>query len=365
MKKFLLLFVAVLGVFLLSSCKDQETYTIAMITDIGDIDDKSFNQGTWEGVKQYAEEYGISHKYYKPTGMDTDAYVAAIDLAVSNGAKIVITPGFLFEEAINICQKKHPTVKFVLIDGNPANAFAFDEDPDNDGTLEKNTYSILFAEEQVGFLAGYAAVKDGHKKVAFMGGKAVPAVVRYGQGFIFGVEYAAKEMGLNLDEVEIKYHYTGDFAANQKNETTAATIYNQGTTIIFACGGAVGQSVMAAAEEKNGKVIGVDVDQSAESETVITSATKGIGISAYRALESFFGGDWDEEVGGKSVILDAEKDGVGLVVGETSRFATFNQAMYEAIFQKLVDKELEISVNLDLANSEDQLDVDVTVSMIK
>ena len=105
MKKFVLLFVAVLCVFLLSSCKNDETYTIAMITDIGDIDDKSFNQGTWEGVKRYAEEYGISHKYYKPTAKDTDSYVAAIELAISNGAKIVITPGYLFAEAINICQK--------------------------------------------------------------------------------------------------------------------------------------------------------------------------------------------------------------------------------------------------------------------
>ncbi|HEY8395897.1 MAG TPA: BMP family ABC transporter substrate-binding protein, partial [Bacilli bacterium] len=135
MKKLFFVFVAVLCVFLLTSCKDEEKYTIAMITDVGDIDDKSFNQGTWEGVKQYAEEYGISYKYYKPSEKSTDAYVAAIKLAISNGAKIVITPGYLFEEPIYICQKEHPDVKFVLIDGNPENV------NNNTGTIEKNTYS--------------------------------------------------------------------------------------------------------------------------------------------------------------------------------------------------------------------------------
>lgn len=356
MKKFVLLFVAVLCVFLLSSCKNDETYTIAMITDIGDIDDKSFNQGTWEGVKRYAEEYGISHKYYKPTAKDTDSYVAAIELAISNGAKIVITPGFLFAEAINICQKQYPKVKFVLIDGSPADV--------EGGTIEKNTYSVLFAEEQVGFLAGYAAVKDGHTKVGFMGGMAVPAVVRYGQGFIFGVQYAAEEMGLDLSTIEVKYHYTGDFDANPKNQTTAATMYSQGVTVIFACGGAVGQSVMAAAAQNNAKVIGVDVDQSGESPTVITSATKEIGTAAYQALESFFGGDWEEEVGGKSVILDAEKGGVGLVVGETSRFTTFTKAMYESLLAELIAGEIEIPYDQSLANAEDELPVQITVTMV-
>ncbi|HEY8395445.1 MAG TPA: BMP family ABC transporter substrate-binding protein, partial [Bacilli bacterium] len=216
----------------------------------------------------------------------------------------------------------------------------------------------LYAEQQVGFLAGYAAVYEGHRKIAFMGGMAVPAVVRYGQGFIYGADYAAKELGLT--DVEIQYHYTGDFEANQKNQTTAATLYSQGTTIIFACGGAVGQSVMAAAanSENNGKVIGVDVDQSAESDTVITSATKGIGISAYRALESFFGGDWEAEVGGKSITLDAAKDGVGLVMGETARFEHFTKAQYDAIYDKLVKDEIDIPWDMEKAQNEDQLTVE-------
>ncbi|HHX81250.1 MAG TPA: BMP family ABC transporter substrate-binding protein [Acholeplasmataceae bacterium] len=354
MKKLFFVFVAVLSVFLLTSCKKEENYPIAMITDIGDIDDKSFNQGTWEGVKEYAEEYGIPHKYYKPTGKDTDSYVAAIELAISNGAKIVITPGFLFEGAINICQKEHPDVKFVLIDGNPANA--------EGGSLEKNTYSILYAEEEVGFLAGYAAVLEGHTKLGFMGGMAVPAVVRYGQGFIFGANAAAELLDV---DIVMQYHYTGDFEANSKNQTRAAGMYNEGVTIIFACGGAVGQSVMAAAQANNGKVIGVDVDQSAESETVITSATKGIGISAYRALESFFGGDWEEEVGGKSVILDAEKDGVGLIMGENARFTKFTKAEYDELYQNLVDKEFSIPYDLELSNKEDEIVVArVTVTVV-
>ncbi|NLD25994.1 MAG: BMP family ABC transporter substrate-binding protein [Acholeplasmataceae bacterium] len=356
MKK--ILFLLILSMIVFSGCKKEEKYTIALITDIGDIDDRSFNQGTWEGVQQYAQEYGISHKYYKPTAKSTDAYVSAINLAISNGAKIVVTPGYLFEEAVEISQKAHPEVKFVLIDGNPANATV----ESKQGTLETNTYSILYAEEQVGFLAGYAAVKDGHTKLGFMGGMAVPAVIKYGQGFIFGASAAAVEEDV---DITIQYHYTGNFIASPEVQTTAATMYANGITCIFAAGGAVGQSVMSAAElsSNNGKVIGVDVDQSADSNTVITSATKGLGISAYRALESFFGGDWEAEVGGKSVILDAAKDGVGLTMA-TSRFTTFNQAAYEELFADLVAEQFSIPYDIDKANKENTLNapkVSVTV----
>ncbi len=362
MKKFIFLFIMVLSAFVLTSCKEEGEYAIAMVTDLGDIDDRSFNQGTWEGIKKYAEEYGIPHKYYKPTSKDTDAYVAAIELAISNGAKIVITPGYLFEEAINICQAQYPNTKFVIIDGNPANVNAFDEDPDNNGTLMDNTYSIFFAEEQVGYLAGYAAVKEGHTNLGFMGGMAVPAVIRYGQGFIFGANAAAIE---DNKDITIKYHYTGDFQANSRNQSTSATMYSDGVSIIFACGGSVGNSVMAAAAVDNKLVIGVDVDQSQESPTVITSATKGIGIAAYTALESFFGGDWDEEAGGLSVTLDAAKDGVGLVMNENAKFNIFTKAQYDAVFKDLVDGKIVIPFDLTKANKENELIVSkVTVTVV-
>ena len=306
---------------------EQSTYEIAMITDIGDIDDKSFNQGTWEGIKDYAEANGITHKYYKPTEKTTDAYVAAIDLAVQGGAKIIVTPGYLFEPAVFQAQDLYPEISFVILDGSP-----------QDGTytefrIENNVYSIFYAEQQSGFMAGYAAVKDGYTKLGFMGGIAVPAVVRFGYGFIAGVDYAAEEMG--IDGIEIKYAYAGNFDATPENQALAASWYGSGTEVIFAAGGKVGNSVMAAAEAAGGKVIGVDVDQSAESETVITSAKKELGITVQQALADFYAGSFK---GGVSETLDITVDAVGLPI-ENSRFNTFTDAEYEALYNMLKSDE--------------------------
>ena len=338
MKKFLFLILLLFSFVALNGCKRQE-FTIALITDVGDIDDKSFNQGSWEGVLEYVEGKEVTYKYYKPTEKSNDAYLAAIDLAVANGAKILITPGFLFEDSVNIGQKRYPDIKFVILDGNPKNA--------TNGTLENNTYSIFYAEEQAGYLAGYAAVKDGYRKLAFMGGMAVPAVVRFGHGYIIGADDAARELDVNI---EMKYHYTGGFNASPEVQSTAASLYAGGTTVIFACGGAVGQSVMAAAaaSSNQGKVIGVDVDQSNDSPTVITSAMKGLAPSVKQALETYFNGNWDT-IGGKSVTLDAEENGIGLPI-TTSRFNTFTASEYNALYAKMVEGTITIEHNVEGAN---------------
>ena len=346
MKKAIFFFLMFLTIFLLFGCERQK-YTIALITDIGDIDDKSFNQGSWEGVLQYVEGKNVTYRYYKPTEQSNDAYISAIDLAVANGAEIIITPGFLFEEPINIAQTRHQNTKFVILDGNPASV----------GTLENNTYSVFYAEEQSGYLAGYAAVKDGYRKLAFMGGMAVPAVVRFGYGFVIGADQAAQELAV---DIEIKYHYTGGFSANPTVQATAASLYAGGTEVIFACGGAVGQSVMAAAEAANRKVIGVDVDQSNESQTVITSAMKGLAASVNQALEIYFSGNW-ENIGGTSVVLDASKEGVGLPMN-TSRFNSFNNEQYQTLLNRM--KGGEITINHNVSDVTDLVVVRTTIQKI-
>lgn len=315
---------------------NDNAFELALITDIGTIDDKSFNQGSWEGLKQYAEENDISHKYYKPSEKSTDAYLSAIDLAVKGGAKVIVTPGFLFETPIYIAQDQYPDVKFVLIDTDQG---PHDADYKEFKTAD-NTVGIAYAEEQAGFLAGYAAVKDGYTKLAFMGGMAVPAVVRFGYGFVQGADFAAKEMGITA--IDMKYHYTGGFDATPEAQTLAASWYQSGTEVIFACGGAVGNSVMAAAEQSNGKVIGVDVDQSGESETVITSATKGLSASVYSAIDQFYKGSFP---GGQHVIFNAANDGVTLPM-ETSKFNKFSQADYYAIYKMLVEDTDSLSSNI-------------------
>lgn len=360
MKKILLILLSsVLGFSLVacnnSSSDEASSYgkEIAMITDIGTIDDKSFNQGTWEGIEAYAKKNNISYEYYKPTEQSTDAYLASIDLAVKCGAKVVVTPGYLFEEPIYIAQDKYPDVHFILINGRPHDANG------KDYKTNDNTVGIVFAEEQSGYLAGYSAVKDGYTKLGFIGGMAVPAVTRYGYGFVQGADAAAKEMG--IDKVDVKYHYTGGFDATPEVQTLASSWYTDGTEVIFACSGAVGNSVMSAAEAIDGKkVIGVDVDQSSESDTVITSAMKGLSSAVQQTLEEYYD---DKFPGGQSLVLGADKEGVKLPM-DTSKFENFTKEDYDKVYKDLADGKIKLQKD-DVKNATD-LDVSVvSVRVVK
>lgn len=308
-------------------------YELALVTDLGTIDDKSFNQGAWEGLERYADENGITYKYYQPQEGTTDSYLETIGLAIEGGAKLVVCPGFLFEEPIFMAQDLYPDVRFILLDGVPHNGDSANP------TIKDNVMPILFQEDEAGFLAGYAAVKDGYTKLGFLGGMAVPAVIRYGYGFAEGAEAAAAEMG--IDGVEVMYHYTGAFEATPEAQSMAASWYQNGTEVIFGCGGAVGNSVMAAAQEKNGKVIGVDVDQSFESEAVITSAMKLLSNSVYDGIKDFYAGTFP---GGETSVFRAANDGIGLPM-DTSKFNTFTQADYDAVYKKLVDGEVTLTAS--------------------
>lgn len=337
MKKLLTLaLVAVLALGLFAGCgQTDKGAELALITDIGTIDDKSFNQGAWEGLVKYAEEKNITHQYYQPTEKSTTAYLESIDQAVQNGAKVIVTPGFLFEEPVFTAQDQYPDVKFILIDGNP-------HDADYNYKTAENCVGITYAEEQVGFLAGYAAVKDGMTKLGYMGGMAVPAVVKYGYGFVQGAEYAAQELGLADGSIEIMYNYTGGFDATPEAQNQAASWYNNGTEVIFAAGGAVGNSVMAAAETAGAKVIGVDVDQSGESETVITSAMKGLSTSVYDMITAYYN---DSFPGGQNLVFEASNNGVSLAM-DTAKFAAFSKADYDALFAAMQNNTNNIASNI-------------------
>jgi len=338
MKRVLAIAMAIMLVVMsLAGCSQPAADTgaeIALITDKGNIDDKSFNQGAWEGVVAFAEAEGISHTYIKPEEASDAGYLAAIDLAVTGGAKVVVTPGFLFEVPIYEAQTKYPDIKFILLDGAPHTAdYATFE-------TKENVASIMYAEEQSGYLAGYAAVMDGMKNLGFMGGMAVPAVQAFGYGFLQGAEDAAAEMGMADGSIKAIYHYTGNFEENDTNKATARTMYQEGVEVIFAAGGAVGKSVMSAASEAGAKVIGVDVDQRYDSETVITSATKGLAPSVISVLESIYKTNSWADFGGKTTYFNAANNGVGLpteVIGEEGadafdRFSSFDKAAYDELF---------------------------------
>jgi basic membrane protein A len=338
MRKISVIIMAILVLAVTTGCKKQnqqtrtaaETFELALVTDLGTIDDKSFNQGSWEGLVKYAKEKNIKHKYYQPSEQSDDSYLTAIDLAVRGGAKLIVTPGFLFETPIYFAQDRYPDVRFVLVDGVPHSADYSDFRTGN------NVVGVLYAEDQAGFLAGYAAVKDGNRWLGFVGGMAVPAVVRFGYGFIQGAEYAANELKMPPGSIIVYYHYTGAFAATPEAQTLAAAWYNSGVEVIFACGGAVGNSVMAAAEQAGRKVIGVDVDQSGESHTVITSAMKGLQASVYSCISDFYAGRFP---GGQTQVFSASNDGVGLPMA-SSKFSSFSQSDYNAIFGKLASGEV-------------------------
>jgi basic membrane protein A len=321
------------------------THKIGMVTDTGHIDDRSFNQGTWEGIVDFvkANEGVAAAKYLQPASNEanTASYIALIENLISDGANVIVTPGFLFEPAIYVTQTNHPNVKFILIDGQPHS-----EDY-SDYKTASNTISIIFQEEQSGFLAGYAAVYEGYTKLGFIGGMAVPAVERFGMGYVAGAYLAAKEKGVTLSFPANRYQYAGNFSRNPENITTASSWYSSGTEVIFAAAGSVNLDVFDACKDaaEAKRAIGVDVDQSGETSKVITSAMKRLGVAVVRALNGLLDNTFD---GGKDWNLGAVADAIGLPQGDSFRFKTFTTAQYEAVLAKL--KNGTIVVPNDLKN---------------
>ncbi|MEI0488381.1 BMP family ABC transporter substrate-binding protein [Brachyspira pulli] len=340
---FILIVIAAVFASVMLCCKGNENsnnFEIAVLIDLGTVDDKSFNQGSWEGVKDYAENYGITHKYYKVPDKDIESYLNTIELAVKGGAKLIVTPGYMFEPAIYKAQDLYTNVHFILIDGEPQDGTY------TDYKTATNTIAILYAEEEAGFLAGYAIVKEGYKNLGVLAGVAHPAVIRFGYGFVQGAEYAANELQLPKNSINIKYTYVGNYDASPENQTLATSWYKSGTEVIFAPAGGAAYSVMSAAENNNGLVIGVDVDQSFESPTVITSSMKMIRESVYNAVASYYNNTFD---GGKTVILDAKVNGVGLPMN-TSKFKVFTETDYNYIYNQLIKKSIKILKDTDVTS---------------
>ncbi len=364
-----ILVITIMATMLLAGCGAAagKNFEIALITDKGNIDDKSFNQGSWEGVEKFAKDNNITHKYYKPEEASDAGYLSAIDLAVTGGAKVIVTPGYLFEVPVYEAQTKYPDVKFILLDGVPHKADSAEAD------IKSNVASIKYAEQEPGYLAGYAAVNDGMSKLGFMGGMAVPAVQAYGYGFLQGAEAAAAKFGLADGAISVTYHYTGDFAETDTNKATAKTIYQEGTEVIFGCGGKVGLSVMSAAKEAGKKVIGVDVDQRYDSDTVITSAMKNLGGSVQQVLDTIYKSNKWNDFAGKTTTFNAANDSVGLpitVIGDEKadafdRFTKFRKADYDAIYATLKDGSVKPVNTFKVADPNGVATADELVSNLK
>ena len=309
---------------------EDGTYKLAFVTDVGQLKDKSFNQGTWNGVKGYAAEHGMSYKYYQPANgdqaTDDDRY-DAMKAACEGGADVVICAGFMQETALKKAAAEFTDTKFVFVDGYEIGL--------------DNVAPISFKEEQSGYLAGYAVVKDGFTKLGFAGGGGGtnPACCRFGYGFAQGANAAAKEMGISV-ELKYSWQYGASFSASPELQTMIKGWYETGTEIVFACGGSMFSSIVAAAAENEGYVVGVDVDQSSESETVITSAMKGLSSATQWAIGKFYDGKWDE-IGGIVQSLGAEEDAVGLPT-ENWLFETYTVEEYNELLAAIKSGEVVV-----------------------
>ena len=328
-------------------------YQVAFVTDVGQLKDKSFNQGTFDGVKLYAAANGLSYKYYQPANAneatDDDRY-DAMKAAVDGGAEVVVCAGFLQEAALRKAAIDFPEVPFVFIDGYPLT-----EDPENpDSPILTNVAAIAFKEEQAGYLAGYAAVKDGFTKLGFSGGGGGtnPACCRFGYGYVQGANDAAKELGTNV-EMNYSWQYGATFSGSTELQTMISGWYANGTEIVFACGGSMFQSIAAAASANDKYVIGVDVDQSGESDYVVTSAMKGLSDAVQWAVGHVYDGTFSE-IGGVATSLGVENNSVALPTADSSwRFETFTVEEYEALYQQMLDGSLVVDADYEKLESTD------------
>ena len=286
---------------------DNVNFKVGMMIDSGTIDDKSFNQGTWEGILAYTIDHkGVKGQHVQPNGETTADYLSAADNLMMAGNNVIIAPGFKFEEAITELQTANPEVSFVILDGEPA-------------TMAENTTAIYFAEHEAGFLAGVAAALQSQTgKVGFIGGMKIPAVERFGWGYLAGVAYANENYATNVEVVD--YQYQGTFYDVQGGQMMAGGMYDKGIDIIFSAAAAVGNGVINEAKARTEAgdkvyVIGVDVDQYDEglmndgSSVVLTYAIKRIDVAVYDTLKAYGEGNFP---GGQIITMDAKTNGVGL-----------------------------------------------------
>ena len=324
---------------------------IAQVCDVGTIDDESFNQGCWEAIKAYGESNGVEVNYYLPPDDPSDEdRQTLIRNAVNDGFNTIVCVGYLYGSSIAWAAEEYPDINIIGVDIT-AGDIGTEEIP-------SNVYCITFKEEQAGYLAGYAAVKDGFTQLGFLGGQAVPAVIRYGYGFVQGADAAAQELGTN---VTINYWYGNQFFGDANITARMESWYSGGTEVVFACGGGIYTSAVEAAVNYDGWVIGVDVDQHYVGENgvadgaysynpFLTSAMKGLGAAVTDALDHAAGGTWSE-VGGTNGNYGLEEgDYIGLPTAETSwAFRTFTVEDYQAELEKLRSGEITVDNSSDPA----------------
>lgn len=370
-KRLIAMILAVVMAFSMAACGSgggKETsasgsdMNIVMITDSGDITDQSFNQTTYEACKAWAEKNGAEFTYYKPDSDSDEARNASVDQAVAGGANVIVMPGYLFAAAVVEQSKTYPDVKFVALDVGAGDLCekgvgeGYDYNPANWDVTEyyntENVYCCTYQEEISGYMAGYAAVKLGYRHLGFLGGMAVPAVTRFGYGYVQGIDAAAKELGIE-NEVEVEYVCGGQFYGDADITAAMDTWYGtMGVEVVFACGGGIYTSAAEAAVKAGGKVIGVDSDQAPiinqyEENLTVTSAMKGLATTVNTVLTDIQAGKWSDHVGKIDnlglVSENPEENFVQLPVGTTQWGDGFQEDDYRALVKALYNGDVKVS----------------------
>ena len=336
---------------------------IAMVTDSGDITDQSFNQTTYEACKAWSEENGSEFNYYKPESDSDEARNASVDQAVADGANVIVLPGYMFAATIVEQSEMYPDVKFIAPDVSAGDICekgvgeGYTYNPDDyevtDYYNADNVYCCTYQEEISGYMAGYAAVKLGYKHLGFLGGMSVPAVTRFGYGYVQGVDEAAKELGITGD-VELEYVCGGQFYGDADITAYMDTWYgSKGVEVVFACGGGIYTSAAEAAAKVDGKVIGVDSDQSGiiGEDITVTSAMKGLAPTVKTALDAIKDGNWESDYAGKidnlGLVSENPEDNYVQLPMETTQWDdNFTVDDYKDLVKKLYNGEIEVSSDI-------------------
>lgn len=340
----------------------EEKMKVAMVTDSGDITDQSFNQMTYEACKAWGKENDIEFNYYKPQSDSDEARTASVDQAVADGANVIVLSGYVFAPTVIDESDLYPEVKFLALDVSAGDICekgigeGYDYNPDHynvtDYYNEDNVYCCTYQEELSGFMAGYAAVMLGYRHLGFLGGMSVPAVNRYGYGYVQGADAAAKELGIT-DEVQVEYVCGGQFYGDADITAYMDTWYgSKGVEVVFACGGGIYTSAAEAAVKNGGKVIGVDSDQSATIDDykeglTVTSAMKGLQVTIDNVLDAILDNEWDKYVGKIENLgmesPDPAENYVQLPEETTQWDGTFTKEDYQKLVQRMYNGEYEVS----------------------
>ena len=344
MKKILSLVLVLCMVLALgaTSAFADEEYKVAMITDYGDITDQSFNQTTYEACKAFCDGNGLAFQYYKPASDSDEDRITSIEKAIDDGYNVIVMPGYAFGPAIQEVAPAYDDILFIALDVSEGDI------GDLAAAVPANLYCAVYQEELCGYMAGYAAVKLGYTKLGFLGGMAVPAVVRYGYGFVQGVDAAAAELG--LEGVEVKYAYGNQFYGDSDITAYMDTWYAAGTEVVFACGGGIFTSAGEAAAKVGGKVIGVDVDQAATIDGLygegmtVTSAMKGLAATVDASLSAILAGAFNggvvENLG---LVSDVPAENFVQIAGSTQFNDDFTADDYAALVAAMNAGDVTVS----------------------